>query len=812
MSLWQDIRFAARLLVKDRWFTLAAATALALGIAANTAVFTFVNAVLIRGLPFDHPDRVMFVNTQDTRGRTFGVAYLDFEDWRAASRTMAGFAAVLNSTINVSDEGRPPDQFQGAYVSGNLFSLIGQRPLLGRDFRAEDDVIGADPVVLIGYSAWQNRYGGDSSLIGRTIRANSLPVTVVGIMPPDMKFPNNTDVWVPRAQLPAETRDAKRDVRNFNAIGRLADGATVEQARAELTSISKRLAEEYPATNKDVTSRVVPYNDQVNGGPIRIVFLALMGAVAFVLLIACSNVANLLLARAAHRSREMSVRVSLGASRWRLVRQLLVESVLLALISGVAGIGLSIVGVRWFDAATSGAALGRPYWIKFTMDASVLGFFALVSLGTGILFGLAPAMHVSKTNVNEVLKEGGRSGTSGIRARRWTQALIVVELALTLVLLAGAGYMMRSFLTLYRMDVGVETSHVLMMRLYLPLTKYPQPEPRTALYQQIEERLRGIPAIQASTLATNVPLGGGFRRGVNVEGREPAASDRPPDVTMLVVGDSYFDTLGIKLVNGRPFSGADGLPGHETAIINRRFATLHFRGEDPIGKRIKLVSEPPATPAPTWATIVGIAPNIRQNGPQNLEPDAVAYVPYRNDPQRGMTLLLRAQGDPAALTPLVRNAIQAIEPDLPLFNVQTMDQNLAVQRWPFRVFGSMFVMFAFIALVLSAVGLYAVTAYSVTQRTQEIGIRMALGAQAGQVRWLILRRSLIQLAVGLMIGLPGAYGVGRLLGSLLVQMSPADPITLISIVAMLVLVSAAACYWPARRATQLDPVVALRNE
>ena len=811
MTLWQDVRFAARLLVKDRWFTLAAATALALGIAVNTAVFTFVNAVLIRGVPFEHPDTVMFVGTEDPRGRSMGVAYLDLEDWRAASRTIAGFSAYLGSTVNVSDEGRTPEQFQGSYVSGNLFQLIGQRAAVGRDFSAEDDRLGAAPVVLLGHGVWQNRYGGDPATIGRTIRVNSLPATVVGIMPPDMKFPNNADLWIPRAQLPVETRDAKRNVRNFNVVARLAPGVTIEQAQAEMKSIGTRLSKDFPDSNKDISPRVVRYSDEVNGGPIRVVFLTLMGAVAFVLLIACANVANLLLARAAHRAREVSVRVSLGASRWRIVRQLLIESLLLALISGVAGLGLSVVGVRWFDLATQD--VGKPYWIKFTMDASVFGFFALVSLATGIVFGLAPALHVSKTNVNDVLKEGGRSGTAGIRARRWTQALIIGELALTLVLLAGAGFMMRIFFTLYRLDVGMDTSDLLTMRMYLPLTKYPQPGQRVTLMEQFEERLKNIPSASVSALMTNTPLGGGFRRMLNVEGRQPPPpGERLPEVTSLSVSDGYFETLGIRLLRGQSFARADGLPGHETAIVNQRFATLHFPGDDPIGRRFKLVVDPPAGPEPPWLTIAGIAPNVRQRGIQDREPDAVAYVPYRSDPQRGLALMVKTHGDAAAVTPLVRDALRAIEPDLPLFQVQTLDVELARQRWPFRVFGSMFAMFAFIALVLSAVGLYAVTAYSVTQRTQEIGIRMALGAQPEQVWWLILRRALIQIAIGLAIGLPAAYGVGRLLQSLLVQTSPSDPLTLVTIVAVLIAVSVAACYWPAHRATRLDPVVALRYE
>jgi predicted permease len=809
MMLWQDIRFAARLLVKDPWFTLAAASALALGIGANAAVFTFVNAVLLRGLPFDNPDRIISVGNTDPRGRQLGVSYLDFADWREQSRTMASLSAGLGSTINVSDEGKPPEQFQGSYVSGNTFQMIGQRPLIGRDFTDQDDRVGADPVVILGNGIWKNRYGSDSAIIGRTIRANSLIVTVIGVMPPDMKFPLNAELWIPRAQLPAETRDAVRAVRSFNIAGRLRPDATLQQAQAEFAAIGKRLADTYPASNKDIKPDLMKFNDRINGGPIRTIFLALMGAVAFVLLIACANVANLLLARSAQRAREISVRVALGASRWRIIRQLLVESLLLAAIAGAVGLVLAIGGIRWFDIAT--ADVGKPYWIKFTMDRTVLAFMAAVCLGTAVLFGLAPALHVSKTDVNDVLKEGGRGGTAGIRARRWAGVLIVVELVLTVVLLAGAGFMMQGFLTLYRLDLGIDTSHLLTMRLYLPLTKYPQPGPRAALYQQFEDRLIAIPAIQESALASNTPLGGGFRRLLTIEARPPSAGVSLPEVTALPISDGYFSTLGIKLSRGRMLASPDGLPGHEAAVVNQRFVAMHFTNEDPLGRRITLTNEDPSV-APVAATIVGVAPTIRQRGVQERDPDPVVYLPYRADPQRGMALIVRTNADPASVTASVRDAMRTIEPDLPLFNIQTLDQVLAQQRWTFRIFGSMFAVFAGIALVLAAVGLYAVTAYSVAQRTQEIGIRMALGALPRSVMWLVLKRALVQLAIGLPIGLAGAYGVGQVLQSLLVQTSPSDPVILGSITAVLATVAVAACLWPARRAARLDPMLALRYE
>jgi putative ABC transport system permease protein len=557
----------------------------------------------------------------------------------------------------------------------------------------------------------------------------------------------------------------------------------------------------------------VTFNERVTGPQITLIFLSLMGAVGFVLLIACANVANLLLSRAAQRSREIAVRVSLGAGRWAIIRQLLVESVLLSLVSGLFGLGLAIVGIRLFNAATTD--VGKPYWMTFTLDPIVFVFLLAVCVGTGVLFGLAPAMHISKTDVHEVLKEGGgRSGSGGMRARRWTSALIVVEVVLTLVLLAGAGFMMRSFLTLYAMDVGVDTSRLLTMQLLLPLAKYPRPEPRTAIYQQLEERLRAVSAIQSAAVTSNPPTFGGFLRQLSVDGRPPQAGEKPPDVTMVSVSASYFDTLGVKLQRGRTFTDADGTPGHEAVIVNQRFVTMHFPGEDPIGRRIRLTDSSPQVqqPPPVDATIVGVVPTVRQRSFQDPDPDPVVYLPYRADPQRFMYLLVRGNGEPARITALVREEMRVIEPDLPLFRIQTMDQMLAQQRWPFRTFGSMFALFAVIALILSAVGLYAVTAYSVTQRTAEIGVRMALGAQPKQVMWLVVRRALIQLAIGVPLGVAGAAGVGKLLKSLLVQTSSYDPITIGSIAILMIVVSLAACFWPARRATRLDPVSALRYE
>jgi len=819
MALWQDLRYAARLLIKDRWFTAVAAVALALGIGVNATVFTLVNAVLIRGLPFDDPDRIISIAGTDARGRPTGVSRLDFLDWRENNRAFAGLTLINGTTMNVSDtgdDGRPPEQFQGTYASANMLELIGQRPILGHGFRSEDDQPGAAPTVIISNGVWKNRYGSDPAILTRSIKINSLVAAVIGVMPPDMKFPFNNDLWMTTAQLAPELRDSKRNARNFQAMGRLADGVTIAQARTELANRAARLASDFPDTNKDYKPDLMTFNERITGPQLRLIFLSLMGAVAFVLLIAIANVANLQLGRATQRSREIAVRVSLGASRWRIIRQLLVESVLLSSIAGVLGLGLAVAGIRWFDSQVT-VDIGKPYWMKFTMDPIVFVFLAAVCLAAGILFGLAPALHVSKTDLNEVMKEaGGRGGTGGPRARRWTSALIIIEIVLTLVLLAGAGFMMRSFLALYQMDLGFETSHLLTMQLALPLGRYPTREPRTVLYQHLEERLRGVSAIQASAITSNLPMTGGFLRQLFVDDRAAPAGERPPEVTVVSVSTGYFDTLGARIVRGRTFNDSDGTPGHESAIVNQRFVAMHFPGDDPVGRRIRLVDAAPqrvydAAP-PMSVTIVGVVPTVRQRNFQEPDPDPVAYLPYRADPQRFVFLVVRASGEPGAITSLVREEMRAIEPDLPLFRILTMDQLLANSRFSFRVFGSMFGVFAVIALMLSAVGLYAVTAYSVSQRTQEIGVRMALGAQSGQVLWLVMRRALVQLAIGLPIGIAGAIAVGRLLQSVLAQTNGRDPATIGAIALLIGVVSVAACFWPARRATRRDPVAALRND
>ena len=827
----RDLRYAFHLMVKDRWYSAVAIVALALGIGVNATVFTLVNAILIRGLPYQDSPRLHMLGSQDKDKNRVSVSVLDLQDWRTQAKTFVGLAAFSNNGVNVSDDRSAPQNARSAMLSANAFPMLAIRPVIGRNFTPEDEKPGAESVTLIGYAMWKSRYAEDRGILGKTLRLDGKPATIIGVMPEGEQFPSNTEVWTPI--VPSPEQQQKRDARFLQVFGRLRPDANRKEAQTEMDGIAARLATAYPATNKDITGvRVETFNERFNGGNIRTVMLAMMGAVGFVLLIACANVANLQLSRSVHRSREVAVRIALGATRWRVVRQLLVESVLLGTMGGVIGLGLAVVGVRLFDNAVAGS--GKPYWVIFTMDYTVFGFLAAICVVTGILFGLAPALQVTKTNVNEVLKEGGRGNAGGRRARWLTGTMVVVELALTLVLLVGAGLMVRSFLKLYTIDIGIRTDNLISMGLQLPASKYPapplpgasapaipagvRPDARIAFYDRLLPRLEAIAGVESASFTTSVPPFGSGRRGIEIEGRPARKPDeRAPEVGTVTISPRFFDTVGVQVRRGRIFREADGTPGNENTIINEKFATQFFANEDPIGRRIRYVQGQPAQgqpppPVPGWRTIVGVCPTIRHSNPQDAEPPAVMYVPHRQNPPSGGSVLIRSHLDAGAIMNAVRTELAAVDPDQPIFQVRTMAQMLEQQTWPYRVFGSLFAIFAIIALVMSAVGLYAVMAYSVTQRTTEIGVRMALGAQGSQVSWLILKRGLLQMGLGLALGLGGAFGLSRVLRTLLVQVTPTDPVTFGTITAILTVVAIAACLIPARRATRVDPLTALRAE
>jgi putative ABC transport system permease protein len=800
----QDVRFAFRLLVKDRRVTLVAVIALALGIASTNTIFTLINAMVWRGLPVARPDRVVAFKTIADAPMT--TSFREIEDWRAATTTFAGIAAFSTTgpvSMRLDDVSASPDVFFGAYVSAGAFRLLGETPILGRDFVAEDDRPGAPGVVLLGYTIWASRYGGDRGVVGRTIRVNGTPRVVVGVMPEGFKFPLNYELWLPLMSMPGIETE-RRDVRQLQAFGRLAAGATMAQAQAEMTNVAARLSLDHPATNQDVRPLVRPFT----GVPDRL-FMALLGAVAFLLLIACANVANLMLVRSARRSREISIRKSLGATRWRIVRQLLVECSLVALAAGALGFALSIAGIRLYAYAVSG--IDFPYWYneRWTMDGRVFAFFATVCLGTGILFGLVPALQLSRPDINQSLKSTSRTSTGGDTQQRWTSVLLIVQVAFSLTLLAAGGLMMRSFVAIYRADLIVDSSRVLTASLQVPASKYSTPAQRAALYERLEERLGEVGPVSSVAVASTPPFIGAVMWHLTMDGQPTAGDDPPRNVSFVTIGPRYFETLGLRLLRGRPFTTADGTAGQEAAIVTNRFVTIFFPEQDPIGRRICVTNPNARGAAPLCGRIVGVSPTIRQQFQSDLDP--VVYFPYRANPGAG-NLLIRGQSDPRALESLIRDEIRALDADVAPYRFRPLDVWAGQSRAIYRVFGSMFAVFAWLALALSAIGLYAVTSYAVTQRIPEIGVRIALGAQAAQVVWLFVRRSIGPLAIGLVLGMGGALGAGRLVRSLLVDTGAADPLMLVSIAALFLLVATAACFIPARRATRLDPVTALRHE
>jgi len=811
MTFWTDIRHGARLLVKDWGFTLAAVATLSIGIAVNMLVFTLINGALLRDLPFGEPDRIVEIRVfhrDRPQEPTTGASYLDVLDWRNGVAAFDGIGAADEQTMNVSDEVRSAERFEGAFVSWDTFALVGIRPVMGRDFRADDDRAGATPVVMLGHDIWRSRYASDGSIVGRTIRVNGVPSVVVGVMPDNFGFPSTAELWQPLALLSSEQRDDRR-YRAFDAFGRIRAGVTIEQATADLGRVMNGLAAQHPDTNKETEPRLATFRIGV-GGPIRILFATLLGAVAFVLLIACANVANLLLARVAGRVREVSVRMSMGASRWRIVRQLLVENLLLAALAGAAGLALSVGGIRLFWA--SAADTHPPYWLRFPFDARVFGYLAAVCLGTTILFGLLPALQTARTNLVEVLNDAGRAASGGRRSRRLSGVLVVGQVALTLVLLSGALAVVQNAVALSSVEAGVDTSRLLRLRIDLPATSYAAPEQRIAFYRRLEDRVAGS-AMRAS-FANVPPLAGGRPRALEVNGQTAGRSR--PTTTQVTIGARYFETLATRPLRGRDFVRGDGEPGRGAVIVNERFAALYLSGADPIGQRIRL-SDPgaPGTPVsnPTeWLTVVGVAQNVRQRLPAGYGFDPVVYVPFTTDVVWSINVLLRSDGDLAAAAAALRADVAAIDPDLPLFDVRTVDDLLAFQRWGQRIFGTMFFVFASLALGMAAIGLYAVTAYSVSQRTREFGVRVALGAPSTHVAWLAARRTSVQVAAGLLLGAAGAVGVSKVTPSVVSASRAGDPLFLSTIVALVVAVAALACLLPTRRAVRVDPVVALRND
>jgi putative ABC transport system permease protein len=613
----------------------------------------------------------------------------------------------------------------------------------------------------------------------------------------------------------ADAATERRDARSLLVFGRLGDHVSFEQAAAELATIAGGLAAAYPETNAEIEARVAPYTDRGTTGPIRVILYTMLGAVGFVLLIACANVANLLLSRAIWRTRETSIRTALGASRWRIVRQLLIESVMMSLAGGVLGLGIAFLGLRWFDAAT--LPTGRPYWLDFTMDYRVFGYFAAVSILTGILFGLVPALHVSKSNVNENLKEGGRSASGGTRVGRMTSTLLVGQIALTIVLLVGAGLMLRSFLITQQFDIGVDARNLITVQVTPSRARYPESADRLAFQERLKERLETSPSMATVTMASSPPAGGAMFRTLKIDGREMTdANNRLPIIGGLAIAPGYFDALQLTVRRGRAFTETDGAPGAEAVIVNEPFVARYFPGEDPLGKRLRLggdLNRRAEDTAAPWLTIVGVSPPVFQwTQDQDLRIRPTVYVPFRQEPPAAFTVLARGRASQEVVVAAIREELRQVDADLPLYNIRNMEDILAQRSWPYRIFGTLFTTFAVIALLMSSIGIYAVTAYGVGQRTQEIGVRMALGAGRREILWLVLKQGITRIVFGLALGVAAAFGASRLLSAVLVNVTATDPATFISISILLAAVTLVACFLPARRATRLDPVDALRTE
>jgi predicted permease len=808
MNFLSDVRLSFRTLLKSPGYTASAVMMLALGIGVNAAVFTVTKAALFAGFPLVHQnDRILYM----TSWEGCCVSYPDFEDWRAQAKSFKGMALVHGVGKILSNKGGFTESYDATEVTANTFRLVGQKPLIGRDFTPSDETPGAPPVAMLNYGFWERRYGKDPAIVGQTVRINGVPTTVIGIMPQGFSFPQKQDLWVPLIPTPDVRKRQNRGT--WFVFGRMAKGVTINSARAEMATIGRRLERAYPLTNQGFLPIVKNFREFFIGPNEAIIYRSMWGAVGLVLLIACANLANLMLARAIGRSREISVRIALGAGRWRIIRQLLMESLMLSGLGGVFGWWIAKWGVHAYQLADRGP--GRSSWriLDYTMDYHVLGYFLAISIGTGLLFGLAPAVRLSKLDVYATLKDGGRGATGGGRGKRLSTLLVVGEMALAIVLLAGAGVMIRSFLNIYNADIGVKTANILTMALTLPEAEFPRAETRISFYDRVQTRLEAIPGVESVTIANTIPANRTLKFPYELSsassGSLPGDEQRRPTLSALIVGPGYFRTLGAAILAGREFNDFDGPSGVPVAIVNQRLAAKFWPGEDPLGKRLRLFNG--KTPE-AWLTVVGVASNIAQDDATRQEFDPSVYLSYRQRPAAAMEIMARTHALPGSLATAFRREVQALDSGLPMFGPFTLAQRLESNYWSSRLYGVLFLIFAAIALLLASVGLYAVVAHSVSRRTQEIGIRLAIGATARDILKLVLTQGMLPMGMGLAIGLAASFAVNRILKSELVRVSPSDPITLIVASVILVLSATLGCWIPARRAIRVDPVVALRHE
>jgi putative ABC transport system permease protein len=806
--LWQDLRYGARMLLKNPGFTLIAALTLALGIGANTAIFSVVKGVLLSSLPYPNPEQLAMVWCDNRRqGIPDDItSYPNFVDWRDRNKTFQGMAGVTSDRYNLTGTGEP-EEIRGATVSINFFQLMGVNPVHGRAFTAEEEQPGRDRVVVLSHSLWQRRFGGDPGILNKTISLSDEPYTVVGIMPPGFQFPEKTEIWGPLAPDERMRSDQARFGFFLPVVGRLKPGVTRAQAQADLEVVANQIEKQFP----DMAGygvNVVPVLENTVG-PIRRALIILFVAVIFVLLIACANVTNLLLARAAVRQREVAVRAALGAGRWRIVRQLLTESVLLAVLGGALGVLLARWGLRLLVDLNPA---NIPRLENIRLDGGVLWFTLGLSLFTGLIFGLAPALQTTRLNLSETLKEGGHTGAGGgggRRAQRIRGVFIVLEVALTLALLVGAGLLVHSFWRLQQVNLGFKPDHLLTLRVTLWGSKYRDRGEAVSFYERLQERLAALPGVVSASATTDIML----RRlatsaGFTIENRPRDPSELALELPFDRVQPNYFQTMGIPLVKGRAFMAQDTRDTPMVAIVNETFVKRYFPNEDPIGKRFTFGG---GGPNARWITIVGVVRDTKRQGvdqPVRIE----SWFPLAQRPSGSMEVVLRTTGDPLALSRAVREAVWSLDRDLPIPKIQTMEQILSERVAQRRLNMLLLGLFALVALILAAVGIYGVMNYAVTQRTHEIGIRMALGAQGADVLRMVVWHGMSLTLIGVTLGLLAALALTRVMKNLLFEVSATDPITFAAIAVLLTGVALVACWIPAWRATKVDPMVALRYE
>ncbi|HKG48716.1 MAG TPA: ABC transporter permease [Pyrinomonadaceae bacterium] len=805
-SIIKDIRFAFRGLIKHPGFTAIAVVTLALGIGGSTSIFTVVNAALLRGLPYKSPDRLYHLWEKTPQGefskREF--SYPDYQDYQQTG-VFESLGAYTGGRVLLSGSGEP-ESIPGIRVSANFFSVLGADPIAGRTFQAGEDQPGAAKVTVLTYGLWQRRFGGDSSVIGRGLMINGENHTIVGVLPASFQFAlRAADLFIPYQPTPNQL--TRRFLHGTNLIARLKPGVDATQAQSELTVIASRIEEQYKDSHAGTTVRLVPLQEEVVG-TVRPVLLVLLAAVGFVLLIACANVASLLLTRSLARQKEVAIRSALGASRWRVMRQLLTESMLLSVFGGAAGLLIAYWGVPAILAVLPQNQLNAMPFLKTVgLDTGILTFSLLLSILTGLIFGLAPALQSARLDLNEALKEGGRNSSAGA-GNRLRSTMVVTEIALAVVLLVGAGLMMKSLLRLLQTNVGFNTENLLTMGVVLPPEKYQQENQRINFNEQLQERVRVLPGVANAGTIDILPVNAGNTTRFFIDGDPVPPPGQEIEANIRVVSDSYFQTLGVPLLAGRTFDQSDAVDKPGVVIIGKTIADRMFAGRDPVGKRIKYSAIDNATDL-----IVGVVGDVKITGlDQAVRP--VLYYPYRQSSSTFASLVARTDTDPNALAAAIRNEIRSLEPDAAILNVRTMDEMIAQTPASFmRRFPALLIsIFAGIALLLASIGIYGVVSYSVSQQTHYIGVRMALGARPSDILKMVLKQGLFLSLLGVAIGVGAALGLMRLLSTLLYQVSTNDVSTFAIVTGTLFVVALLACFLPARRATKVDPLVALRYE